>query len=82
MNPECWIPVEIQNVGSIQKVKIYNILGQLVREIDSRLRGNDISQISKSVYWDGKDSRGMEVPAGVYFCEVTGQGVRRMIVLR
>jgi hypothetical protein len=78
-NPECWIPVGTQNVDSIQKVKIYNILGQLVREIKClRIQGFKGSR----VYWDGKDSRGMEVPSGIYFYEVAGEGVRRMVVLR
>jgi flagellar hook assembly protein FlgD len=63
----------------ITQVKIYNILGQLVREIEIT---NSPSQISKSIYWDGRDSRGLEVPAGVYFYEVDSEGVRRMVVLR
>jgi hypothetical protein len=84
-NPECWIP--IQNVDPARclfpqagiKVKIYNILGQIVREIEySRVQEFKGSR----VYWDGKDSRGLEVPAGVYFYEVGGEGVRRMVVLR
>jgi hypothetical protein len=81
-NPECYIPVNVKSKRQNVKCRIYNILGQLIREIDSRLRGNDISQISKSIYWDGRDSRGLEVPSGVYFYEVAGEGVRKMIVLR
>jgi protocatechuate 3,4-dioxygenase beta subunit len=78
-NPECYIPINVKSKKQNVKCKIYNILGQLVREIKiSDLR----FQISKSIYWDGKDSRGLEVPAGVYFYEVAGQGVRKMIVLR
>jgi hypothetical protein len=34
------------------------------------------------IYWDGKDNRGLEVPAGVYFYEVAGEAVRKMVVLR
>jgi hypothetical protein len=79
-NPECYIPVgRIENEARRAKVKIYNILGQLVREIEiSDLK----SQISKSVYWDGRDSRGLEVPAGIYFYEVAGEVVKRMVVLK
>jgi flagellar hook assembly protein FlgD len=65
----------MQNV----KCKIYNILGQLVREIKI---SNPQTQISKSIYWDGRDTRGLEVPAGVYFYEVDGEAVRRMVVLK
>jgi hypothetical protein len=78
-NPECYIPVNAKGKGQNVKCKIYNILGQLVREIEcSRVQEFKGSR----VYWDGKDSRGLEVPAGVYFYEVAGEGVRRMIVLR
>jgi hypothetical protein len=34
------------------------------------------------VYWDGKDSRGLEVPSGVYFYKTPGEKVRRMVILK
>jgi hypothetical protein len=72
INPECYIPVNV-------KCKIYNILGQLVREIESsRVQGFKDSR----VYWDGKDTRGMEVPNGIYFYEIGEKKVRRMVVLK
>jgi flagellar hook assembly protein FlgD len=78
-NPECYIPVSAKGKVKNVKCKIYNILGQLVREIEiSNLK----PQISKSIYWDERDSRGLEVPPGVYFYEVAGETVRRMVVLR
>jgi hypothetical protein len=78
-NPECYIPLNTKEKMPNVKCKIYNILGQLVREIKiSNLK----SQISKSVYWDGKDSRSREVSAGVYFYEMAGENVRRIVVLR
>jgi flagellar hook assembly protein FlgD len=61
------------------RCKIYNILGQLVREIKISTFS---SPISNSLYWDGRDSRGLEVPAGVYFYEVADEGIRKMVVLR
>jgi hypothetical protein len=79
-NPECYIPVgRMKDEAGRMKVKIYNILGQLVREIEI---SNFKFQISKSIYWDGKDSRGLEVPTGIYFYEVAGEGVRQMVVLK
>jgi flagellar hook assembly protein FlgD len=63
----------MQNV----KCKIYNILGQLVREIET-----SNLQISQSIYWDGKDTRGLAVPAGVCFYEIAGEGVRKILVLK
>jgi flagellar hook assembly protein FlgD len=53
-------------------------LGQLVREIEC----STVNVQSSRVYWDGKDSGGLEVPAGVYFYEVAGRGIRRMVVLK
>jgi flagellar hook assembly protein FlgD len=76
-NPECYIPVSrIEDNRKRIKIKIYNLLGQLVREIEySGVRGG-------KVYWDGRDSCGLEVPSGVYFYEVAGETVRKMMVLR
>jgi flagellar hook assembly protein FlgD len=50
-----------------------------VREIEI---SNLTSQISQFIYWDGRDSRGLEVPTGVYFYEVTGEDIRQMVVLK
>jgi flagellar hook assembly protein FlgD len=78
-NPECYILVNAKGKMKNVKCKIYNILGQLVREIESsRVQGFKDSR----VYWDGKDSRGMEVPNGIYFYEIGEEKVRRMVVLR
>jgi hypothetical protein len=78
-NPECYIPLKAKGKMENVKCKIYNILGQLVREIEcSRAQGFK----SLRVYWNGRDSCGLEVPAGVYFYEIAGENVRRMVVLR
>jgi outer membrane protein assembly factor BamB len=79
-NPECYIPVNAKGKRQNVKCKIYNILGQLVREIDCSNRSSRSN--GSKVYWDGKDTRGLEVPSGVYFYEVAGERVRKMIVLR
>jgi hypothetical protein len=69
---KCWIPIN-------GRCKIYNILGQLVKEIEfSRTQAFSRSR----VYWDGKDNGGLKVPAGVYFYEVGGETVRKMLLLR
>jgi hypothetical protein len=78
-NPECYIPVDVKGKRQDVKCKIYNILGQLVREIEcSGVQGFKNS----SVYWDGRDSRGMEVPSGIYFYEIGEEKVRRLVVLK
>jgi hypothetical protein len=51
------------------KCKIYNILGQLVQEIENS-------------NWDGKDMQGRETPAGIYFYELGNRSVRRIVVLK
>ncbi|MFH1613197.1 MAG: T9SS type A sorting domain-containing protein, partial [bacterium] len=62
-NPECYIPIEITNNKSQNiKIKIYNILGQVVREVMTNNANN-------SVYWDGRDNLGKEVSSGMYFYE-------------
>ncbi|MFH1612534.1 MAG: M6 family metalloprotease domain-containing protein [bacterium] len=62
-NPECYIPLEIANNKSQNvKIKIYNILGQVVREVITNNTNN-------SVYWDGRDNLGKEVSSGMYFYE-------------
>jgi hypothetical protein len=78
-NPECYIPLNAKSKKQNVKCKIYNILGQLVRELEcSRVQGFNGSR----VYWDGRDSAGLAVPAGVYFYEVGEEAVRKMVVLK
>jgi hypothetical protein len=78
-NPECYIPVgRMKDKGDRIKVKIYNILGQLVREIEY----SRVQKFKAGVYWDGRDNTGCEVASGVYFYEIAGKGVRKMVVLR
>jgi hypothetical protein len=78
-NAECYIPVNAKCKMQNAKCRIYNILGQLVREIEiSNLK----SQISPFIYWDGRDSQGLEVPSGIYFYEIGEKKVRRMVVLK
>jgi predicted MPP superfamily phosphohydrolase len=77
-NAECYIPVNAKCKMQNAKCRIYNILGQLVREIEC----SGVNVQDSRVYWDGKDSGGLEVPAGVYFYEVAGETVRRMVVVR
>jgi predicted MPP superfamily phosphohydrolase len=78
-NPECYIPLRVKGKRQNVKCKIYNILGQLVREIEiSTLK----SPTPKAIYWDGRDSRGLETPAGMYFYEIAGEEIKRMVVLK
>ena len=60
---------------------IYDVSGREVRVLLSSYAGAG----SHSIRWDGRDARGMEVSAGVYFCSLrTGSEaeVRRMLRVR
>jgi len=55
----------MNNNEAIQ-IKIFNCLGQLVRIIENM--GDKPGQ--RVIYWNGKDMRGIAVPAGVYWCQI------------
>jgi hypothetical protein len=78
-NPECYIPVK--GKGEI-KVRIYNLLGQLVREI----KVSPLTEKAGHIYWDGRNKAGLPVPSGLYFYEVVEKGasagVRKMLLLK
>lgn len=62
-------------------LKVYNILGQLVRTLvkEEKLPG------SYQVVWDGKDQNGGEVASGIYFYRLKSdkyEETKRMILLR
>lgn len=63
-------------------VKIYDLSGRLVREID--LKKMDVSYLEKYPnYWDGCDQEGRRVPPGPYFHEILSDDqfvVRRLKV--
>ncbi len=67
----------IQNQNkNIQKIKVYNPLGQVVRHLTID---------NKNVIWDGTDDAGNSLPAGVYFVGFTKDDitiVRRVILIR
>jgi len=50
--------------GELSQIKIYNIKGQLVRELPLVAPSPGLPV---SVTWDGKDEIGKEVSSGVYF---------------
>ncbi|MFH1612539.1 MAG: T9SS type A sorting domain-containing protein [bacterium] len=81
-NPECYIPIEMSNNKSQNlnvKIKIYNILGQVVREVIT-------NNANSSVYWDGRDNLGKEVSSGMYFYETIinnkTQNCKKMLMLK
>ena len=66
-NPETWIPYQLETPAKVT-VTIYNVRGIVVRKLDlgHKLEGKYISR-SRAAYWDGRNSVGEKVAAGLYF---------------
>ncbi len=63
------------------EVRVFNILGQLVRTIHS----GEMSLGWQTLGWDGQDSHGLAAPTGVYFYEVKWQNrriVRKALLIK
>ncbi len=63
------------------RLAVHNILGQLVRELVDEPQGAG----SYSVWWDGRDERGMDVASGVYLCRLQVEDIRqtsKMLLVR
>ena len=57
------------------EIKIYNVKGQLVRELkikNSKLKINEVD-------WDGKDQKGKEVKPGIYFYKLIVDGKTKAV---
>lgn len=52
-----------------QQIKIYDLAGKVIRSFT-------VDQENADCHWNGKDEKGLSVPAGVYFVQITGQGSR------
>ena len=55
-------------------IKIYNILGQEVRQFKPYAQSNGTHQI----IWDGKDNLGRRITPGVYFCQLQSGGEKQI----
>jgi len=52
--------------NGVLEMRIYNVLGQLVRVLRLRVQGSGVYM----VVWDGTGERGVLMPSGVYFYAV------------
>lgn len=62
-------------------LKIYNILGQLVKEIVDRFESKGL----KKVLWDGTNNKGNQVSTGLYFYKLTAGSFtdqKKMVIIR
>jgi hypothetical protein len=63
------------------KAAVYDVRGRLV----ARILDGDYAAGRHTLIWDGKDSDGMDVPQGVYFCRFNAGeevDVRKLVALR
>jgi len=79
-NPFTTIEYGIPEAGDIS-LKIYNILGQEVREL---ININQNAGVYK-ILWNGKDNFGMDVASGVYILSISANkfnNTKKLILLR
>jgi len=71
LSPGTNIAFGLPDPGGRVMLRIYDVAGRLVRSIAGDVpRGGN-----HSIYWDGRDSRGHEVPSGVYFYRLEAPGL-------
>jgi hypothetical protein len=79
-NSSVAIPFEIPP-GQARDIvlKIYNVLGQEIRDLSSEARDiRSDSENKKQVTWNGKNSDGINVGSGIYFVVMTNGALRQV----
>ena len=84
-NPETWFPYQLSNDANVT-FNIYNISGQLVRELNlgMRKKGN-YSDKRSAAYWDGRDRHGQVVSSGIYIYNFRAgafRSSRKMVIVK
>jgi Tol biopolymer transport system component len=77
-NPSTTIPYETP--GGLVELHIFNTKGQLVKTF-----AGDETPGKHSVYWDGRDERGQELPSGFYFYKLKAgdfSQARKMVLVK
>jgi flagellar hook assembly protein FlgD len=62
-------------------VRIYNVAGQAVRSLVDEVKPAGVYDVK----WNGRDSAGVRVASGVYFCRLVTNGftqTRKLTVLK
>jgi len=66
-NPETWIPYKLANPAEVT-LRIYNIKGELVRNINLGNKAADIYITrNKAVHWNGRTQKGEPAASGIYY---------------
>ena len=84
-NPETWFPYELSNDVNVA-FHIYNVSGQLVREINLGMqkKGSYLDKRS-AAFWDGTDLYGQTVSSGIYIYNFNAgayRASRKMVILK
>ena len=82
-NPETWIPYQLSKSADVT-LTIYNMRGVVVRQLElgQKPAGAYLSR-SRAIHWDGRNSIGEKVAAGVYFYTFTAgdfTATRKMLI--
>ena len=80
-NPETTISFNLPQAG-IPHISIYNLKGQLVRNIAEEQR---FDAGLNTILWDGRDHGGQIVSSGIYFCRLSFAGdtaIRKMVLAK
>jgi flagellar hook assembly protein FlgD len=79
-NNNTQIRYQIPEIGHVT-LKVFNTLGQEVRTLVDM----DQKAGHYAVSWDGRDAKGIEVSAGIYFCTLKAgefSRTRKMVLLK
>lgn len=79
-NPNTRIQFSVPRRTRVQ-LRIYDLAGRLVRTLDDREREPGLHE----VVWDGRDTRGVRVASGVYFCRLEAGGsvdAKKLVLLK
>jgi hypothetical protein len=84
-NPETWIPYKLAHSSDVT-IKIYNVQGQLVRNLNlgRREAGFYVSK-ENAAYWDGRNDSGEQIASGIYFYRIkagTFDATKRLVILK
>ena len=83
-NPETWIPYELAT-DAIVTIRIYDVKGQLVRQLDFGDQKAGSYFDKGKAYWDGRNKTGETVGSGIYFYEMRAGNyisVRKAMLLK
>jgi hypothetical protein len=80
-NPTTTVAYDVPSGGTDITIEIFDVAGRRVRTLVNRFEDEGRHQVT----WNGRDNSGRQLPPGVYFCKLSGDGldsVREMVLLK